>query len=110
MSKIRCYSVRLQSLTEISPKAYKATAFDGSKSILPKSMVFGQDYEVVNSDAYWIACFILEKEDCELQYSTKKEAWFDRETGRKLPSYTIEKHVPRRIEPKEITIDQSLTK
>lgn len=71
-------------------------------------MVFGQDYDVVNSDAYWIACFVLEKEDCELQYSTKKEAWFDRESRKMLPTYKIEKHVPVKISPVEQNIDKSL--
>ena len=78
MSKIKCYSVRLQSLTSISEKSYKATAFDGSTAFIPKSMVFNYDYEVQKSEAYWIAAFILEKEDCKLQYSSKKIKWFER--------------------------------
>ena len=78
MSKIKCYSVRLESLVSISDKAYKATAFDGSTAIIPKSMVFGHDYEVQKSEAAWIAAFILEKEDCQLQYSDKKVKWFNR--------------------------------
>lgn len=78
MSKIKCYSVRLESLVSISEKAYKAFAFDGSTAIIPKSMVFGQDFEVQKSDAYWIAAFILEKEDCHLQASGKKVRWFER--------------------------------
>lgn len=98
--KIKCYSVRLDSLTSISEKAYKATAFDGSTAIIPKSMVFGRDYEVQKSDAYWIAAFILEQKD--LQYSTKKEAWFDRDSGKMLPTYTIEKHVPAKVEAGEV--------
>jgi len=78
MSKIKCYSVRLESLTSISEKAYRATAFDGSTAVIPKSMVLGEDYEVQKSNAYWIATFILLKEDCSLQYSGKKAQWFDR--------------------------------
>jgi len=78
MSKIKCYSVRLESLISISEKSYKATAFDGSTAFIPKSMMFGDDYEVSKSDAYWIAAFILEKEDCKLQYSSKKVKWFER--------------------------------
>jgi hypothetical protein len=77
MKKIKCYSVRLESLTEYSEKTYKAKAFDGSSAIIPKSMVLGDDLEVSKSDAYWIAAFILEKEDCRLQFSTKKTKWFD---------------------------------
>lgn len=94
--KTKCYSVRLQSLVSISDKAYKAVCFDGSEDILPKSQVFGQDYEVQKSEAYWIAAWILEKKN--LQYSSKKEAWFDSETGRMLPTYHIEKHVPNIVE------------
>lgn len=102
MAKIKCYSVRLQSLTSISERAYKATAYDGSSAILPKSMVFGEDYAVQKSEAYWIAAFILEKEDCKLQYSSKKTAWFDRDSGRMLPTYTVEKHVPAKKEAKPV--------
>lgn len=77
MKKIKCYSVRLESLVPTSEKSYKATAFDDSTAFIPKSMVFGQDYEVNKSDAYWIASFIIEKEGCELQYSDKKVKWFN---------------------------------
>lgn len=93
--KTKCYSVRLESLVSISDRAYKATAFDGSEDILPKSQVFGRDYDVMKSDAYWIAAWILEKKN--LQYSSKKEAWFD-ENGNMLPTYHIEKHIPNKIE------------
>ncbi len=95
--KTKCYSVRLQSLVSISDRAYKATAFDGSEAILPKSQVMAEDYEVQKSDAYWISAWILEKK--ELQYSDKKEAWFDSETGRMMPTYTVEKHKPAKVEP-----------
>lgn len=78
MGKIKCYSVRLESLTEISPKAFKAIAFDGSSAIIPKSQVYGNDYEVQKSDAYWIAAFVLENSDCKLQYSRKKVQWFEK--------------------------------
>lgn len=78
MAKIKCYSVRLESLTSISDKAYKAVAFDGSSAIIPKSMVFGEDHEVEKSDAYWIAAFILEKQECSLQFSYKKVKWINR--------------------------------
>lgn len=110
MSRILCYSVRLESLTSISPKAYKAYAFNGSTAILPKSMVFGQDWDVQKSEAYWIAAFILENEDCQLQYSNKKQAWFDRETGKQLPTCTVERHVPVKVEPKPVEADGSLTR
>jgi hypothetical protein len=96
--KTKCYSVRLSSLTSISEKAYKATAFDGSEAIIPKSQVFGEEYEVSKSESYWISAWILEQK--QLQYSSKKEAWFDKETGRMLPTYTVEKHQPKLVEPK----------
>lgn len=98
MKKTLCYSVRLESLRRISDKAYKATAFDGSSDIIPASTVFGQDYEVAKSDAYWIAAWILAKKD--IQYSSKKQAWFD-ENGHRLPTYTVEKHSPEHIQQKE---------
>ena len=95
MKKTLCYSVRLESLTRISEKAYKATSFDGSSDILPASQVFGRDFEVMKSDAYWIAAWILPKKD--IQYSSKKQAWFD-ENGHMMPTYTIERHEPERLD------------
>lgn len=106
MSRIKCFSVRLSSLVSISDKAYKATAFDGSTAILPKSQVFAIDTSVQKSDAYWISAWILEQKD--LQYSVKKEAWFDRESGDMLPSWTIEKHIPASITPVKTEPDGSL--
>lgn len=105
--KTKCYSVRLQSLVSISDKAYKATSFDGSSDILPKSCVFGHDYEVQKSNAYWIAAWILEKK--ELQFSTKKEAWFD-ENGRMLPTFIITKHKAEKKEKVVSNIIQELVK
>lgn len=93
--KTLCYSVRLSNLTRISEKAYKAASFDGSTDIIPASQVFGRDYEVMKSDAYWIAAWILQKKN--IQYSGKKQAWFD-EDGHQLPTYTIERHTPEKRE------------
>jgi len=104
--KTKCFSVRLQSLVSISDKAYKATAFDGSEAILPKSQVMGQDYDVQKSDAYWISAWILEQKD--LQYSAKKEAWFDKDTGRMLPTYHVVKHKPKKVEPVNTAPDADL--
>ncbi len=75
MKKVKCHSVRLQSLVSISDQAYKATGFDGSSDIIPKSQVYGPDYEVLKSEAYWIAAWILEKKN--IQHSTKKTMWFN---------------------------------
>lgn len=95
--KVKCYSVRLKSLTEISEKCYKAVAFDGSESLIPISQVYGDDFEVMNSDAYWISAWILERSS--LQYSNKKEAWFDSNTGDRLPTIKITKHEPKKVAP-----------
>ena len=100
-----CYSVRLESLVRISDKAYKAMAFDGSSDIIPASQVFGMDYEVTKSDAYWISAWILEKK--RIQYSGKKQAWFD-ENGHQLPTYTIERHTPEKKLAKESNIIQEI--
>lgn len=105
MKKTLCYSVRLDSLTRISEKAYKATSFDGSSDILPASQVFGRDFEVMKSDAYWIAAWILPKKD--IQYSAKKQAWFD-ENGHMMPTYTIERHTPEKREAKKSNIINDL--
>jgi hypothetical protein len=110
MSKVKCYSVRLQSLTSISDKCYKAIAFDGSTSFIPKSQVYGPDYDVQKSDAYYICSWFLEKEDVKLQYSHKKEAWFDKETGRQLPTFIIEKHIPTPKQPVPQNIIEELKK
>ena len=105
---IKCYSVRLDCLVSISDRAYKAKAFDGSEALLPKSQVFGQDFDVQKSDAWWISSWILEQKD--IQHSNKKSAWFDKDSGRMLPSYTIEKHKPERIEPAKTEPDGSLVR
>lgn len=106
MKKTLCYSVRLQSLVSISDKAYVATGFDGSEAVLPKSQVFGRDWDVMKSDAYWIAAWILAKKD--LQYSGKKSAWFDRQTGRQLPKIRVRKHVPEKKNKSAVSHDDSL--
>lgn len=95
--RILCCSVRLQSLVAISDKAYRATAFDGSSDIIPASQVFGRDWDVMKSDAWWISGWILEKKN--LQYSNKKTCWFDTETRDQLPTFTIKKHKPLKITP-----------
>lgn len=97
--KIKCYSVRLKSLIDISDKCYEAVSFDGSRDFIPKSQVFGNDNDAIKSDAYWISSWILERK--KIQYSTKKEATFDNKTGKMLPTIIITKHIPNRIEPVE---------
>lgn len=104
--KVKCYSVRLKSMTLISPNCFKAISFDGSESLIPSSQVFGADLEVEKSEAFFISAWILEKKN--LQFSIKKEAWFDSETRQQLPSYTVNKHVPEPQKPTERSVDESL--
>lgn len=110
MKKILCYSVRLQSLTSISEKAFLAKCFNGSEDIIPKSCVFGQDYDVLKSDSYWIASWLLEKKN--IQYSQKKKGWFNPITNKIEPNITIivEKNIPVKIEATNITPDAELTR
>ena len=95
--RVKCYSVRLASLDPVSRLAYKAVAYDGSSDIIPASQVYGQDHEVVKSDAW-----ILEKKN--LQYSRKKSATFDKETRRRIPEIIVEKHHPGHVQPVEDNI------
>lgn len=97
--RVKCLSVRLESLVRISNKAYLAKAYDGSEAVIPASQIYEQDLEVSKSDAYWISAWILEKKP--IQYSTKKSAWFEKETGKMLPTYTVKKHKPTKKNPVE---------
>lgn len=100
---VKCYSVRLSEMKQISPKAYLAKAFDGSEAIIPASQVFGVDTSVGKSNAWWISAWILGKKD--LQYSTKKEAIFN-EQGKMLPNVTITHHLPMDMLPVDNEIDE----
>jgi hypothetical protein len=93
--KTKCYSVRLESFYRISDKCYKAVSFDGREALIPASQVFGPDYDVSKSEAYWISAWILEKKD--IQYSTKKEAWFYTDTGKRAPDIEVITHVPEAV-------------
>lgn len=95
--KTKCYSIRLKSLVSISDRAFRATAFDGSSAIIPKSQVFEQDFDVEKCDAWWISAFVLEDPERNLQYSDKKQALFNSENGKMIPVFHIEKHKPQRI-------------
>lgn len=104
MRKTKVYSVRLQSLTSISNKCYKAKAFDGSELLIPKSQVFGSDFDVSKSDAYWIAAWFLEKENNSLQFTRKKAGWYNPSTRRVEPEihYEVEKFVPKKVNPVDV--------
>jgi hypothetical protein len=110
MPKTKVYSVRLQSLTSISAKCYKAKAFDGSEALIPKSQVFGKDYDVSKSDAYWISAWILEQK--EIQYSTKKEGWYNPDKDKVEPPFfmQIEHHKPEKLQPVETNFIEELKK
>lgn len=94
--KTKCYSVRLESIAKISDKAYMVRSFDGAEDIIPASQIFGQDFDVAKCDAYWIAAWILPKKN--IQWSDKKEAWFD-DNGNRIDDYIITKHKPTRMKP-----------
>lgn len=102
--------MRLKSLRSISEKAWIAISFDGTEAILPKSQVFGCDYSVKRSEAYWVSAWIINQK--ELQYSTKKEGWYNTATGLVEPSIrtVIERHVPTPIQPIITKADASLTR
>ena len=97
--RTKCYSVRVKSIQAIGPRAYKVSSFDGCEDILPSSCIFGQDYEVQKSEAYWIASWILEKKN--IQYSARKVAWFDSETRKMLPEYVVSHHTPTAVKAVE---------
>lgn len=99
----KCYSVKLQSLYSISEKCYKAVAFDGSEDLIPKSQVFGQDYSVNKSDAYWISEWILSKKS--IQYSQKKWTIFTKE-GKNIGQKIIKHHKPKEVKPIKNEIDE----
>lgn len=108
MSKIKVYSVRLKSLTDISDKAYLAEDFNANKAIIPKSQVYESDLSALKSQAYWISAWILEKKS--LQYSTKKVGWYNTQFGKIEPNITILKEIitPERIQAIESEPDESL--
>ena len=111
--KTLCYSVRLESLVKISDKAYKATCFDGTTDIIPASQVFGQDYEVMKCEAYWISAWILKQK--KITYSTKKTAFFKKisKDSKKTivkDTITITRHRPAIIKAKDNNIINELKK
>lgn len=107
--KTLCVSVRLASLAPISPGCYKARGFDGTEDLIPSSQVFGEDWEVGKSNAYWISQWILERK--KLQWSGKKIAWFDSDTRRKQKTFKrgAPRHIPKEIEiPNHVDLHETL--
>lgn len=110
MSRVKCYLVKLAELRAISPKAYLAVCFDDREVVIPRSQVFGVDLSSTKSDAYWIAAWIVEKHG--LQHSQKNFGWYDRSKPvRSVRCGTfkrIERIVPKRVEPVEVSADPEL--
>jgi hypothetical protein len=98
--------VRLESFYLISPKCYKAIAFDGSEALIPASQYFGQDCDVSKSEAYWISEWILSK-NSQLQHSNKKWTIFSKE-GKNIGQISFEHHVPKKLNKETITHDATL--
>ncbi len=102
---MRVVSVRLKSIVSISDKALKIEDFNGNIDIIPKSQFFGQDYEVLKSNAYWISEWILEQK--KITYSNKKIGY--EKNGKINPYIHIEKHIPSKV-TKKIKHDESLVR
>lgn len=100
-------SVKLKSLVSISEKCYKATCFDGSEDLIPKSQVFGVDYSSQKSDAYWISEWILSKKN--LQYSYKKWTYITKD-GRNVGQIEFKHHIPEKLDISVIKHDETLTR
>ena len=105
---VLCVSVRLESMYQISDKAFKARDFNGNEDIIPASQVFGIDYDVVKSEAWWISKWILEKKS--ITYSGKKTAWFSPDSRTKRQSITVTRHTPEDVKPVEQNEIDSLAK
>jgi hypothetical protein len=103
---VKCFSVRLKSLTQISPICLKATDFNGNECYIPNSQFYGQDYDVAKSDAYWFTAWILSKKS--LMYSDKKWTMFSK-AGKNLGQIKFKHHIPNTVSG-EINYDDSLFK
>lgn len=108
MKKDKCYSVRLQSMTKISDKCYKAEAFNGSSAFIPAQFVYGMDTDrtSMKSDSWWISAWILEQKD--LQYSSKKVAYFWKDSRKRVSEVEVEVIEPAPIEAQPIEADETL--
>lgn len=106
--KTLCSSVRLAEMRRISDKCFAARSFDGREALIPASQVYGPDYDVSKSEAWWITAWILEKKD--IQFSTKKTAWFYTGTGKRAPDVDVVRHVPAPVAPAYIEPDNTLTR
>lgn len=103
---MKCYLVKLQEFTQITPKCYKAVDFSGNEDLIPASQVCGIMQGKAGADVY-ISAWILGQKN--LTYSDKKPVFI--EPGEILDEdvVTITRHSPKRLEPeKGIKADESL--
>jgi hypothetical protein len=82
--KVKAYSVRFAAIKPVSDKSYLVTAFDGSQAFIPIGQTFGEDLQTKNSDAIWIASWILDNPENKLQHSKKKVAFFYKDTKERV--------------------------
>lgn len=92
--KTKCISVKLKEFYPISGKCFKAIDYSGREDLIPASQFFGADGDR-GEDSYWISEWILIKKS--LQFSRKKSAWHDSETGRVKPNIEVITHKPAEI-------------
>lgn len=108
---VKCYLVKLADLRLISPKAYVAVCYSGKEAVIPRSQVFGVD-EAEKSLHCWIAAWVVEKH--KLQHSPKRFGWYDRERPKTEIKHKgrafrrVERHVPAKLEPESVEVDDSL--
>lgn len=93
--KIKCYSVRLRKVVNLSEKSFRVEDFDGGSDVLPKSQFFGKDDGAAGNDSYWVAAWLLP--DKNLTYSTAREREFDRNQSSEKPRYNVITHIPAEI-------------
>ena len=98
MKLTKANKVRLSSWIQISPKAYKATDFQGNTDIIPKSQVIKEVLDGKEGSTVWISSWLLSKKS--LVYGSKT-ALFD-EKGRERKPTKVEVHEPKKIEPQKI--------
>lgn len=92
-----CYSVRLKDYVQVSAKATKLFAYDGSTLVIPSCCMLRPDFKKDN--AYWIAAWVLDKNSKQFQFSTKRKGWYDPRKREVRPYIEIEYHEPSNIEP-----------
>lgn len=97
----------MESFYSISPKCYKAIAFNGSEALIPASQYFGPDNSVIKSEAHWISAWILEKK--QLQFSKKKWTIFSKD-GQNIGQIEFKHHVPKKLDKSQITHNDTLTR